>query len=112
MALLRAAVGEGLAPGQAQKMVEEVRAWSGPNAFRLLRYLSTRPDALRAPGPDCPLPAARLLLLLAADRFGDQVTPAACADCRRTAPVPSRSGPAGRVCERCAVWRGARPCAR
>ncbi|WP_327398705.1 XRE family transcriptional regulator [Streptomyces sp. NBC_01288] len=112
VALLRSAVGEGLAPEQAQEMVEEVRAWSGPNAFRLLRFLSGRPDALRAPGSDCPLPATRLLLLLAAAGFGDRVAPAACADCGRTDPVPSRSGPEGRVCERCAARRGTKPCAR
>ncbi|MGW6868978.1 XRE family transcriptional regulator [Streptomyces sp. NPDC054901] len=112
VALLRSAVGEDLASERAREMVEQVRAWSGPNAFRLLRYLSGRPDALRTPGPDCPLPAARLLLLLDAAGFGDRVTPASCADCGRTEPVPSRRGPEGRVCERCAVRRGAKLCAR
>lgn len=40
---------------QAQEFVEKARAWSGPNTFRLLRYLASRPDAPRRAG----LPALR-----------------------------------------------------
>jgi hypothetical protein len=54
VALLRSAVGDSLAPEQAQAVTEEARAWRGANAFRLVRYLSERPDALSTPRADCP----------------------------------------------------------
>ena len=48
VALLRSAVGDSLAPEQAQAMTREARAWRGANAFRLVRYLDDlRKELLR-----------------------------------------------------------------
>jgi hypothetical protein len=110
---LRTVAGDGLSAGQAQQLLEQVRAWRGPNAFALQRYLASRPDALTAPAPDCPMPAVRLLAALTAAGYGARVTLVGCADCGRTSPVPRRTGPAGRLCDGCADRRRPRvPCAR
>jgi hypothetical protein len=81
VALLRSAVGNSLAPEQAQAVAEEARAWRGANAFRLVRYLSDRPDALSMPGSDCPTCVVRLLAALTAAGHGDKVALVACGDC-------------------------------
>ncbi|MER7183761.1 XRE family transcriptional regulator [Streptomyces hyaluromycini] len=112
VALLRSAVGDSLAPEEAQAVAEEARAWRGANAFRLVRYLSDRPDALSAPSSHCPTCVLRLLTALTAAGHGDKVTLVACGDCGRTAPLPTRTGPEGRLCSRCAGRRAKKPCAR
>lgn len=112
VALLRSAVGDSLAPEQAQAVTEEARAWRGANAFRLVRYLSERPDALSTPRADCPTCVVRLLAALAAAGHGDKVALVACGDCGRTDPLPTNNGPEGRLCSRCAGRHAKKPCAR
>ncbi|MEU0099959.1 XRE family transcriptional regulator [Streptomyces sp. NPDC006267] len=112
VALLRSAVGEPLTPEQVQAVAEEARAWRGANAFRLVRYLSDRPDALIRPGNDCPTCVVRLLAALTAAGHGDKVALVACGDCGRTKPLPTENGPEGRLCSRCAGQRAKKPCAR
>ncbi|MEW2426256.1 transposase [Streptomyces nigra] len=108
----RSAVGDSLAFEQAQAVAEEARAWRGANAFRLVRYLSDRPDALSMPSSDCPTCVVRLLVALTAAGHGDKVTLVACGDCGRTDPLPTNNGPEGRLCSRCAGRRAKKPCAR
>lgn len=67
-------------------MAEEARAWRGANAFRLVRYLSDRPDALRRPSSDCPTCVVRLPAVLTAVGHGDKVALVPCGDCGRTRP--------------------------
>ncbi|MEU2518863.1 XRE family transcriptional regulator [Streptomyces pseudogriseolus] len=110
--LLNLAVGESLSTEQAQEFVEKARAWSGPNAFRLLRYLASRPDALSAPTPDCPPCGVRLIALLIEAGHGAKVGLVPCADCGRTNPLPRYAGPEGRLCHGCSSRRLAVPCAR
>lgn len=112
IALLRSAVGESLAPEHAQAVTEEARAWRGANAFRLVRYLSDRPDALSRPSADCPTCVVRLLAALTAAGHGDKVALVPCGDCGRTDPLPTNNGPEGRLCSRCAGRRAKKPCAR
>lgn len=110
--LLRSAVGESLGPDQARAVAEEARAWRGANAFRLVRYLSDRPDALGRPSSDCPTCVVRLLAALTAVGHGDRVALVPCGDCGRTEPLPTNNGPEGRLCSRCAGRRAKKPCAR
>lgn len=110
--LLRSAVGEPLGPEQARAVAEEARAWRGANAFRLVRYLSDRPDALSWPSSDCPTCVVRLLAALTAVGHGDRVALVPCGDCGRTEPLPTNNGPEGRLCSRCAGRRAKKPCAR
>jgi hypothetical protein len=110
--LLNLAVGESLRTEHAQEFVEKARAWSGPNAFRLLRYLASRPDALSAPRPDCPPCGVRLIALLIEAGHGAKVGLVPCADCGRTNPLPTYAGPEGRLCHGCSSRRLAVPCAR
>ncbi|MDJ0346690.1 XRE family transcriptional regulator [Streptomyces sp. H10-C2] len=110
--LLRVAVGPSLSGERAQALVQEARAWSGPNAFGLLRYLAARGDALSAPGGDCPMSVVRLIALLAAAGYGAKVALVVCVDCGRTDPLPGRTSPRGRQCTPCAVRSTLRPCAR
>jgi hypothetical protein len=83
------AIGESLGDEQTQDFVEKVRAWSGPTAFRLLRYLASRPDALSAPTPDCPTCGVRLIALLITAGHDEKVGLVPCADCGRTNPLPT-----------------------
>lgn len=112
VALLRSVVGESLAPEQAQAVAEEARAWRGANAFRLVRYLSGRPNALSRPSSECPTCVVRLLAALTAAGYGGKVALVACGDCGQADPLPTNNGPEGRVCSRCAGRRAKKPCAR
>jgi hypothetical protein len=100
--LLRSAVGESLGLEQAQAVAEEARAWRGANAFRLVRYLSDRPDALSRPSSDCPTCVVRLPAALTVVGHGDKVALVPCRDCGRTEPLPTNNGPEGRLCSPCA----------
>lgn len=101
-----------LAPEQAQAVTEEARAWRSANAFRPVRYLCDRPDALSMPSSDCPTGVVRLLAALTAPGHGDKVALVRCGDCGRTDPLPTNNGPEGRLCSRCAGRRAKKPCAR
>ncbi len=71
-------MGESLAPEQAQVVAEEARARRGANAFRLVDYLSDRPDALSLPTSDCPACVVRLLAALTTIGHGDKVALVPC----------------------------------
>lgn len=93
-------------------MAEEARAWRGADTFRLVQYLSDRPDALSLPSSDCPTCVVRLLAALTAVCHGDKVALVSCGNCGRTEPLPTNNGPAGRLCSRCTGRPAKKPCAR
>ncbi|MDT5280791.1 MAG: hypothetical protein QOJ20_1986 [Mycobacterium sp.] len=53
----------------------------------------TRPDALTAPSPDCPVALVRVLRQLETDGYGEAVTQLACALCGRTCSVRRERNP-------------------
>ncbi|MGY0055068.1 XRE family transcriptional regulator [Streptomyces sp. LZ34] len=109
---LSSTVGPALSEDAAQAALEEAKAWKGPNAFRLAAHLDSCPRALASPSPHCPRPLVRLAHLLVEAGYGDVVAKVACADCRRTDPLPSQDTPEGRVCSSCYHRRRRRACAR
>lgn len=109
---LSSAVEPALTEEAARSALEEAKAWQGPNAFRLAAYLDACPRAPTAPSPTCPRALVRLAHRLVEAGHGDVVAKVACADCRRTDPLPSQDTPEGSVCSSCASRRRRRACAR
>jgi hypothetical protein len=109
---LRRAVDSELSNAGAQSLLEQVSAWEGWTAHALARHLDNDPQALVAPGHDCPKSLVKLLPLLVAAGHADKITPLSCAECGRSDPPPLAIGPAGRACGRCAARHRHRPCAR
>ncbi len=110
---LQLTAGPDLTVEQAQRLLQEARAWEQPgNARDLAKHLTEHPDAFTAPSPHCPLALEKLLKLLTAAGFGDKVVLLGCARCGRTDKLLKRRAPEGRCCERCSERLERRLCAR
>ena len=76
----------------------------------LAAHLATHPDALTSGDPRCPRVVVRLAHALHAAGYAAVVRPG-CAGCGKVGDLP-RSGPAGRICQMCAVRANLATCAR
>ena len=106
---LRATVPQ-LDDAQIAAALEQARAASGISLRQLADHFAAHPGALSSGDPNCPAVLVRLAHVLHGAGH-EQVVRPGCSGCGKVIDLP-RIGPAGRVCQMCAVRANLSNCAR